>query len=98
MNARQKAKYYKRKYEELASCPIIPQVYTYTHHIDTLKFEKYYPDTVAIGNEEHFKRIAISDFTKYITERLEDYTVFRMDYNPEFYQHRVIGEIKVVRP
>ena len=95
MNARQKAKYYKRKYEELANCPIIPQVYTHSHHIDTLKFERFFPDELI--RNEHFEEIVVKDLANYIAEDLEKYVVYKTYFEPYLNKVKVTGEIRVVR-
>lgn len=69
MNARQKAKKYKRLYEDLLK-QTPPIVFEEPHHIETLRFERAYPEeliaTLMILQEDN-KPLLMKDVTKFIS-------------------------------
>ena len=70
MNARQKAKYYKRKYEEL-DVKFSPKFITTTNYkVDTLRFQRIYPEALIVRGRED---ILVDVITKEINyEDLQD--------------------------
>jgi hypothetical protein len=97
MNARQKAKYYKRKYKEL-SFMLISKSIIESRKIDTLKFKKYYPKEDAIISSEYIKHTAKSDFVDYIASRIDDYAVFEEHFDEISNNFYVTGKIDIVCP
>lgn len=89
MNARQKAKKYKRLYESLVTQKP-PIVFEEPHHIDTLKFVKCYPEDLI---NTHYIQM---DITQGIIKGLDKYIVYWMDFDPTMNVWRVCGELKVV--
>ncbi len=57
MNARQKAKKYKRMYEELINSPI--RLKSEQHKIDTLRFERFYPEELVVEENNSYLREVI---------------------------------------
>lgn len=107
MNARQKAKRFKRLYEELSKQPL-PVIFKEPPHIDTLRIERTYPGELITNTrfmQEDISAIATPNATGYVlkdiafglAEGLGKYIVYRTDYDPEMNVYRVCGEIKVVR-
>lgn len=94
MNARQKAKKYKRLYEELSKQPL-PVIFKEPYHIDTLRFEKCYPDEL-LRNSPNATSYIQKDIVQGLAEGLNKYIVYRMDYDPTTNTDRVCGELKVV--
>lgn len=96
MNARQKAKKYKRMYEELIKQPVKYEVKT--HKIDTLKFERLYPRHLVIDeNSGYFKEVILKDIAYSIAESLDKYMIYRTEFCPHMNRYRFVGEIKVVK-
>ena len=97
MNARQKAKKYKRMYEELLNQPAHVIFETEQHSIDTLKFERFYDSTLLMEEDIiNMREIIARDLAQSIANNLDKY----IDYGTEFCQYmneyRLYGEIKIV--
>ena len=95
MNARQKAKKYKRMYEALLNQPV--KIKVEQHKIDTLRFERFYPAAViAQADNIHWREAIVRDLAQDLVSSLNKY----VDYHTEFCSHinkyRFYGEIKVV--
>ena len=98
MNARQKAKKYKRLYEELSK-QLLPVIFKEPYQIDTLRFEKCYPDELLRNSPERSifaSAYILKDITQGLAEGLNKYIVYRTDYDPTTNTDRVCGELKVV--
>ena len=98
MNARQKAKKYKRMYEALAKQPVMLRVEQPKQlKIDTLKFERYYPEELVVNESKDFLWKAIlKDVAEGLANSLDRY----IDYRTEFCSDlgfRLSEEIMVVR-
>ena len=97
MNARQKAKMYKQKYEELLNQPV--KVNVVTPKIDTLRYEQYF-DEGLLAQAEHIKYIRRGFRNKIAEElvsELNNYIKFYMEYQPRLSRYRLTGEVKVVK-
>lgn len=95
MNARQKAKYYKRKYELLLKSPV--QFNVEHHKIDTLRFERFYPEALIVhGNSDYLREIVAKDIAQGLASSLDKYVDYRTEFCPHINKYRVLGEIKVV--
>jgi hypothetical protein len=99
MNARQKAKKYKKLYEKLLNQSIKPKIEQ--HKIDTLRFEKFYPEKlIAKENSNTLQEIAINDITQglaqALTDRFDNYIDYFTEYCSYINEYRFCGEIKVV--
>jgi hypothetical protein len=95
MNARQKAKRYKRMYEELVNKPV--KITVEQHKIDRLRFKRVYPRYLVIDeNSSYFKEVILKDIAFDLVKSLDKY----IDYHTEFYldtnEYCFVGEIKVV--
>ena len=96
MNARQKAKKYKRMYEKLLNQPV--QFKVEQHKIDTLRFERLYPKHLVIDqNSGYFKEVILKDIAYSIAESLDKYMFYRTEFWPHMNRYRFVGEIKVVK-
>lgn len=95
MNARQKAKYYKRKYEELANVKI-PIFRVEQHKIDTLRFQRLYPEVLIAGREDVVADIISKDVGFEIASQIDKYVTVKTEFEPHLNQFRVVGEVKVV--
>lgn len=95
MNARQKAKYYKRKYEMLLKQPVRFNV---EHHkIDTLRFERFYPDALIVQkNSDYLREIVVKDIAQGLASSLDKYIDYRIEFCPHIDKYRLLGEIRVV--
>ena len=77
MNARQKAKKYKRMYEELIKQPLRFEVKKYK--IDTLKFERFYPTPVITQeNSSYYAEVVTKDIARDIRRIKNGKTRFRL--------------------
>lgn len=95
MNARQKAKYYKRKYEMLLKQPV--QFNVEQHKIDTLRFERFYPEALIVrAQSDYLRETVVKDIAQYIASSLDEYIDYRTEFCPHINKYRVLGEIKVV--
>ena len=95
MNARQKAKKYKRMYEELLKQPVEFKVEQYK--IDTVRFERHYPTALVMrNNNEYFRHCIIKDIAHSLAERLDKYVDCYTEFCPHTNEYRICGEIKIV--
>ena len=92
MNARQKAKYYKRKYEML-----LIQFKVEQHKIDTLRFERFYPDALIVQEKgDYLREIVVKDIAQGLASSLDKYIDYRTEFCHHINKYRFLGEIKVV--
>lgn len=102
MNARQKAKRYKRLYESLLpKTPVKVKLEIDQHKIDTLRVEKYYPvELVLDGNVSYLRGVVIRAIADCLADRLSDnldkYLDYYTEFCPDLNKYRFCGEIKVV--
>lgn len=95
MNARQKAKKYKRMYEKLLKQPVKFKVDQ--HRIDTLKFELLYPEELIMrGNSNYLREVIFRDIAQNIANDLDKYVEYYTEFCPHINKYRFYGEIKVV--
>lgn len=95
MNARQKAKKYKRMYEELLKQPV---KYTVEQHkIDTVRFERRIPEPlVTRNNTDYLRHCIVKDVAHSLAEHLDKYITCYTEFCPHTNDYRICGEIKVV--
>lgn len=87
MNARQKAKYYKRKYEEKLKQP----------KTDIIQFEQFYPAAFIMHNPNNYLREAVvNDIARYMAVNLNKYIVYRAIYYPRLDEYKIFGRLRVV--
>ena len=98
MNARQKAKKYKRMYEALAKQPVMLRIEQPKRlQIDTLKFERYYPEELVVNESSGFLReVVLKDVAEGLANSLDRYIDYRTEFCPDL-GFRLLGEIMVVR-
>ena len=97
MNVRQKAKYYKRKYEETKYDAIPVKCIVTRYNVDTLKAERLCPKDLIENNDENIK---VDIFTRALAQDLaaqgNKYMTITSHYEPSLRSYIVSGEIKVV--
>lgn len=94
MNARQKAKRFKRLYEEMLKQPI-PKFTVTNYKIDTLRFERLYPDVIIQGNESRIIDTITKDLAHELVEQMDKYVTITTNFEPHVNKFRVVGEVKV---
>ena len=95
MNARQKAKKYKRMYEELLNKPV--QFKIEQHKIDTLRVERLYPEQVILEkNNSYIPDLIVNDIAISLASKLSKYVNYKTERWPLKNMYHIIGEIKVV--
>ena len=96
MNARQKAKYYKRKYEELAKMPL-PKFTVTNYKVDTLRLQRLYPEAlIEKGKENTLTDIIIKDLANELASQIGRYVTVTANFEPHINYYRIVGEIRVV--
>lgn len=96
MNARQKAKYYKRRYEELLETPL-PKFTVTNYKIDTIEFQRIYPGAmITEGCEEILTAIITRDLVREMATVIDKYVTISTMYEPHRNWYKVTGEVKVV--
>lgn len=96
MNARQKAKRYKRMYEELVNKPV--KITVEQHKIDRLKFKRAYPRHVVVDeNSSYFKEVILKDIALDLVKSLNKYIDYHTEFYPDTNEYCFVGEIKVVK-
>jgi hypothetical protein len=93
MNARQKAKKYKKLYESLLNQPVKFNVVT--PKVDTLRFDRFYPKEFLdrFDTETLYKNFKIN-VAQHLEPILDDYIKYDMYYGPD--GNRLIGYMKIV--
>ena len=95
MNARQKAKKYKRMYEVLLNQPV--RFKKEQHKIDTLKFERFYPEALIVReNSSYVREVIVKDIAQGLASSLDKYIFYHTEFCPHINKYRFYGEIKVV--
>lgn len=100
MNARQKAKYYKRKYEEMAHPKWLPIRTISNREVITLTVQKEYPETLIKQNENNkdfFKDVVADDLANLLAPKLKDHMTYRTAYNPYTKKYTFAGVIRIER-
>lgn len=103
MNARQKAKYWKKRYEELMAKPIKPNIVYSEHKIETLRYDKIISDEIykmgldnlELDNLELQKKI-FRDIMNELAEQAKSF----VDLSVEHFNCgvKIRGRLAVVRP
>ena len=96
MNARQKAKYYKRKYKELAEKPIPVQFKVDRYAVDTLRYARLIDEPMT-HHTEYIQDILVKDICFKMAEKLKDYAEFDMRFEPHLNKYRFEATLRVVR-
>lgn len=97
MNARQKAKYYKRKYEETKNKAIPVKCIVTRYNVDTLKAERLYPKDLIENNDENIEgNIFTRALAQDLASQMDKYITITSHYEPSLRSYVVNGEIKVV--
>lgn len=95
MNARQKAKKYKRMYEELLNKPVKYKVEQ--HKIDTLRIKRYYPTKLVMEEgSSYFRHCVVKDIAYSLAQSLDKYINYYTEFCPHANEYCFVGEIKVV--
>lgn len=109
MNARQKAKEYKRKYIALMN-RFIKSHHVELHHvelhgkqykIDTVRFERFYPAPLIDGHysmhlHSYLQKTIGEDIAQWLVNDHGKYIDFHIEFCPDINRYRLYGEIKVV--
>ena len=94
MNARQKAKKYKRMYEELLKSPVKFKVEQ--HKIDTLRFERFYPVRASFESSGFLREVVLKDIAEGLASNLDKYIDYRTEFCTDLKMFKVHGEIMLV--
>jgi len=100
MNARQKAKYWKRRYQQLAETPLPTATLVTTRNLETIAFHKEYSEETMqalMSNPDSVKEMIQMDLERYLAEHLMDYVEYKAHYVPEYLKYVVDGRINVIR-
>lgn len=95
MNARQKAKKYKRINEALLNRPVKLKVEQYK--IDTLGFERFfYSEDPILQNGDYLQEVITNDIAQGIANNLYKYIDCNIEFCPHINMYRFYGKIKVL--
>ena len=101
MNARQKAKRYKRLYEEYTRLTIKPTIVTDRRKVDTLKFSREYPEVLVknlnSGCDEWIKNAIQRDLCFELLKKFGDYVDTSIDLDTYNGKYIVTGTINILR-
>lgn len=101
MNARQKAKHWKKRYQELANLPVRPTVVVSERKIETLKYTTVINDEVRIrqiSENTALQKMMLDSVKRRIAETAEfyvDVSVEKDEINPSM---RITGRLDVATP
>jgi len=98
MNARQKAKKYKRMYEALLKSSVKFKVDE--HKIDTFRCERFYPEALVLSakkeSADYLRQIIVKDIAEGLANNLDKYIDYHTEFCPHLNKYRFSGEIKIV--
>ena len=98
MNARQKAKYYKRKYKEIMNMKIhTPTIYEREKHFEIIRVVREYPEALVIQGDDGFKKWIRDSLAGDIAREALNYMEWRTYFDPHRNVYRLAGEMGVVR-
>ena len=99
MNARQKAKKYKRAYEALLKeKPHIVFHEVPCPPLDTLNFSELVPkEAIEQCGKDYIREIIINSFAKELAKNPEKYVTYYAEYMPYMGQYRLNCQIKILR-
>ena len=97
MNARQKEKRYKQKYEQLKNTYMKP-LFEVRYKVDCLHFTKTYPTKYIIDGGSEFMDLIRKDLVEGLTTQLNDYVEIMAQEDPFMDTTRFDVEIKAVNP
>lgn len=96
MNARQKAKHYKRMYEEFLHKPL--KLNVINHKVDTLRFSRLYPQSIITSSDEDITtKILTRDLVNALVYQMDKYVTIKTEFLPNMHQYKFSAEVKVVR-
>lgn len=101
MNARQKAKYWKMKYQELANLPIRPTIVVSDRKCETLSYTKVIDDEVRIRqilDNEGIQKRMLAEVMDQLAERAKSYVDITVERGPLNCSMRINGRLGVVIP
>ena len=82
-------------YEALLAQPVKFKVEQ--HKIDTLRFERFYPEELIVKeNSSYCREIIVKDIAQDLASSLDKYIYYNTEFCPYINQYRFYGEIKVV--
>ena len=97
MNARQKAKHYKKKYEELAYMKIPHFEVCEDGTIDTIRFERCYPVALISNPNTNIRQILVKDLAYELARNFDAYTKFTSTFLPHSNQWKFTADVRVVK-
>lgn len=100
MNARQKAKYWKKRYEEFMAKPIKPNIVYSEHKIETLRYDKIISDEIykmGLDNPELQKKI-FCDVMNELAEQAKSFVDLSVEKDIFNCGMRIKGRLSIVRP
>lgn len=100
MNARQKAKYWKKRYIELTAKPIKPNIVYSEHKIETLRYDKIISDEIykmGLDNPELQKKI-FCDVMNELAEQAKSFVDLSVEKDIFNCGMRIKGQLSIVRP
>jgi len=95
MNARQKAKYYKRKYEELAANQYVPKITEVHHRIATVYVSRKVPTFLVTKEEDTFRHVKEA-LLREMADNLDPYVTYSSDYNNDRRYYMYTAKLDVV--
>ena len=100
MNARQKAKYWKKRYKELMAKPIKPNIVYSEHKIETLRCDRIISDEIynmAYDNPELQRKI-FGDVISGLAEQAKPFVEISVEKDIFNCGVKIRGQLAVVRP
>ena len=101
MNARQKAKYWKKKYNELASLPVRPTIVVSDRKLETLSYTKVIDDEVRIrqiSDNIGLQKMMVDNVMDRLAELVKFYVDISVDKDTFNQRMKITGRLDVARP
>lgn len=97
MNARQKAKHYKKRLDELLKHPI-PIKYVYKSDYKTITVAKNVPADMVLADANEAQEQVFIDLAHLLSEEIVKYAHFDTIFNIDYNEYKVVAFIDLVKP
>jgi hypothetical protein len=101
MNARQKAKYWKKKYRELESLPVRPTIVVSDRELETLSYTTVIDDEVRIRqilDNTGLQKMTLDNVMNHLAELVKFYVDISVEKDEINQRMKITGRLNIARP
>ena len=97
MNSRQKAKYYKKKLNQLLAMQV-PKAIICPKHIETFHVCKYVPGDIVLQDSKKAEKLIIEEMADLLSKEILKYANFDTYYDIDYDRYKVVADVTLVEP